>query len=48
VRRQVYEGGKLSDQETLMKVWREEAVPASMFEIPAGYKAKQMAMGPGQ
>ena len=25
-----------------MKVWREEAIPASMFEIPAGYKQKSM------
>ena len=31
-----------------MKVWREEAVPASMFEIPAGYKQKQMPMGVGR
>ena len=42
VRRQTYENGKLSDQETLLKEWREEAMPASMFEIPAGYKLKQM------
>ena len=42
-----YENGKLAPEETLMKVWREEAVPASMFEIPAGYKLKQMSMEPG-
>ena len=28
-----------------MKVWREEAIPAAMFEIPAGYKQKQMPLG---
>jgi len=46
VRRRVYENGKLGDEETLVKTWREEAIPASMFEIPAGYKVKPM--GPGQ
>ena len=30
---------------TVMSVWREEAIPASMFDIPAGYKQKQMPMG---
>jgi hypothetical protein len=47
VRLRGYENGKLAPEETLMKVWREEAVPASMFEIPAGYKLKQMPIGPG-
>jgi hypothetical protein len=47
VRSRGYENGKLGDDEQLMKVWREEAVPASMFEIPAGYKRKQMPMGEG-
>jgi hypothetical protein len=42
-----YENGKLAPEETLMKVWREEAIPASQFEIPAGYKLKQMPLGPG-
>lgn len=46
VRSRGYENGKLIDEETLVKVWREEAVPASMFEIPAGYKQKQLPMGP--
>ncbi|HEX5160335.1 MAG TPA: DUF4412 domain-containing protein [Steroidobacteraceae bacterium] len=46
VRRRVYENGKLGEEETLVKTWREEAVPASMFEIPAGYKVKPM--GPGR
>ena len=48
VRRRAYVGDNLSDVETLVKEWREEAIPASMFEIPAGYKQKQMPMGPGQ
>jgi hypothetical protein len=29
-----------------VRVWREEAIAASMFDVPAGYKQKQMAMGP--
>jgi hypothetical protein len=45
VRSRAYESGKLGDEEHLMKVWREEAVPASMFEVPAGYKRKQMPLG---
>ena len=47
VRLRNYESGKLAPEETLMKVWREEAIPASQFEIPAGYKLKQMPIGPG-
>ena len=47
VRRRAYVGDNLSDVETLVKEWREEAIPASMFEIPAGYKQKQMPTGPG-
>lgn len=42
-----YENGKLISEEQLVKVWREEAIPASMFEIPAGYKQKKMPT-PGQ
>lgn len=45
VRTRGYENGALGDDEQIMKVWREEAIPASMFEIPAGYKQKQMPMG---
>jgi len=48
VRLRGYDNGKPGDEETLMKVWREEAIPTSMFEIPAGYKPKKMPMGPGQ
>jgi hypothetical protein len=47
VRRRAYENGTLINEETVVKVWREETVPAAMFEIPAGYKQKQMPMGPG-
>jgi Domain of unknown function (DUF4412) len=43
VRSRAYENGKLGDVEQLVKVWREEAIPASMFEIPAGYQPKKMA-----
>ena len=46
VRTRGYENGVLGDTEQLMKVWREEAIPASMFTIPADYKQKQMPMGP--
>jgi len=48
VRQRAYdERGKLVNEESFVKVWREESIPASMFEIPAGYKQKQMQMGPG-
>jgi hypothetical protein len=46
VRSRGYEEGKLADEEQVMKVWREEAIPAATFEVPAGYKQKQMPMGP--
>ncbi len=46
VRSRGYDNGALGDDEQLMKVWREEAIAASMFEIPAGYKQKQMPTGP--
>lgn len=45
VRTRGYENGKLGDDERLLKVWREETIPAATFEIPAGYKQKQMPMG---
>jgi hypothetical protein len=45
VRTRGYENGKLGDDEHVMQVWREEAIPAATFEIPAGYKQKQMPMG---
>ena len=46
VRTRGYENGKLGDTEHNVRVWREEAIAASMFEVPAGYKQKQMPMGP--
>jgi hypothetical protein len=42
VRSRDYENGKLSDMERVMRVWREEKVPASMFQVPAGYRKKAM------
>ena len=48
VRQRAYENGKLGGEETLVKEWREEAIPDSMFEIPTDYKQKQLPMGPGQ
>ncbi len=48
VRTRGYENGRLGNEEQLVKVWREEAIPASMFEIPAGYKQKKMPTAPGQ
>jgi len=47
VRSRAYEAGKLGAEEQLVKVWREEAIPPAMFEIPAGYQPKKMPMGPG-
>lgn len=48
VRTRSYENGKLADEEQVMQLWREEAVPASMFDVPAGYKQKSMeALGGG-
>ncbi len=40
-----YERGKAGLTETLVKVWREESIAASMFEIPAGYTRKVMPAG---
>lgn len=40
-----YEEGKLGTAQQVMRVWREEAIASSMFEIPAGYKQKQMSTG---
>jgi predicted secreted protein len=47
VRSRGYENGKLGNEEQVVTVWREEAIPAAMFEIPAGYKKKAMPMGAG-
>lgn len=48
VRSRDYENGKLSDMERVMTVWREEAVPAGLFEIPAGYRKKSLEEMAGQ
>ncbi|HEU5136040.1 MAG TPA: DUF4412 domain-containing protein [Steroidobacteraceae bacterium] len=45
VRSRAYENGRLGEDEHLLRVWREEAIPAAMFSVPAGYKQKQMPMG---
>jgi hypothetical protein len=45
VRTVAYDNGKLGSAQQLMRVWREEAIEGSMFEIPAGYKQKQMSTG---
>jgi hypothetical protein len=45
VRTRGYENGKLGASENSLSLWREEDIPASMFEVPAGYTQKQMPMG---
>ena len=47
VRPRAYDNGKLVNEEPLVKVWREEAVPASMFESPGRLHAQDHADGPG-
>ena len=34
--------GKLRGTETVLTKWVEEALPASAFDIPAGYKKQEM------
>ncbi len=48
MRTRSYENGRLAPEEQVVKVWREQAIPASMFEVPAGFKQKQMPTQPGQ
>jgi hypothetical protein len=45
VRTRPYENGKLAPEEQVMRVWREEAIPAAMFEVPAGYRKEDPALG---
>ena len=45
VRSRAYEQGKLVDEEQVMTVWREETFPASLFEVPAGYKQEKLQLG---
>jgi hypothetical protein len=42
VRTRSYDNGRLGDDERIVKVWREETIPATMFEVPAGYTQKKM------
>ncbi len=48
MRTRSYENGRLAPEEQVVKVWREQAIPASMFEVPAGFRQKQMATPKGQ
>jgi hypothetical protein len=45
VRSRAYENGKLVDVEQVVTVWREENLPASLFEVPAGYQKEQLQPG---
>jgi hypothetical protein len=45
VRSRAYENGKPGDLEQVMSVWREESIPAAMFDVPAGYKKEQLKLG---
>ena len=47
VRRQAYVGDNLSDVETLVKVWREEAIPGVHVRDPRRLQAKADAHGAG-
>ena len=42
VRTRRYANGKPSGTETVLKTWNEEALAASLFEVPAGYKKQDM------
>jgi hypothetical protein len=42
VRVRPYENGALRGTETVLKTWKEEAIAASMFQVPAGYKKIEM------
>jgi hypothetical protein len=48
VRSRDYEDGKLANVERLMSVWREQDIPGSLFEVPAGYRKKSMEEMAGQ
>jgi hypothetical protein len=45
VRSRAYEDGKPGQLEQVLSVWREEKIPAAMFEVPAGYKKEQLKLG---
>ena len=42
VRVRSYSNGALRGNETVLKTWNEEALAASLFEVPAGYKKQDM------
>ena len=47
VRTRTYEGdGKFRSTETIMTKWVEESIPASAFDVPAGYKKMEMPQMP--
>jgi hypothetical protein len=47
VRTRMYEAdGKFRNSETVLTKWVEESIPASTFEVPAGYKKKEMPTMP--
>ncbi len=41
-----FERGKPTGNETRVETWREESVPASMFEVPPGYRKRDLAAEP--
>ncbi len=46
VRSRAYEEGKLAGNwSSVVSVWREEKIPAAMFEVPADYKKEQLEAG---
>ncbi len=45
IRTRGYTNGKLDREESLVKSWKEQAIPASMFEPPAGYKRREATFG---
>lgn len=45
IRTRSYTNGKLDPEESLVKSWKEQAIPAAMFEPPAGYKRREATFG---
>lgn len=45
VRTRDFTDGKPDSEEDVLKTWQEAAIPASMFEVPAGYKRVDIASG---
>jgi len=42
VRSRPYSNGKPVGTETVLKKWSEESIPKSMFEVPSGYKKREL------